>query len=70
MFGLRSSPAILGAVLARHLDSSKEYDPAIAELIKKSMYVDSFLAGSSSVSEGKELYIQIQKINDIKPALT
>ena len=62
MFGLRSSPAILGAVLARHLDSSKEYDPAIVELIKKSMYVDDFLSGSSNVSEGKELYTNSKKI--------
>ena len=53
MFGLRPSPAILGAVLTHHLNTSQEYDRELIELVKKSMYLDDFLSGSSSVDEGK-----------------
>jgi hypothetical protein len=56
MFGLRPSPAILGAVLTYHLNTSKEYDPELVELIQKSMYVDDFLSGSGCVDDGKEIY--------------
>jgi hypothetical protein len=49
MFGLCPSPAILGAVLTHHLNTSKEYDPELVELIQKSMYVDDFLSGSTRI---------------------
>ena len=62
MFGLRPSPAILGAVLAYHLNSGKQYDPELVELIKNSMYVDDFLSGSGSVAEGKEIYSNCKQI--------
>ena len=62
MFGLRPSPAILGAVLAHHLNSSKQYDPELVGLIKNSMYVDDFLSGSGSVVKGKEIYSNCKQI--------
>lgn len=62
MFGLLPSPAILGAVLAHHLNSSKDYDPELVELTKKSMHVDDFLSGSGSVAEGKEIYTNCKQI--------
>ena len=58
MFGLRPSPAILGAVLAHHLNSSKQYDPELVELIKNSMYVDDFLSVRAVSLKGKK-YIAI-----------
>ena len=40
VFGLRPSPAILGATILHHLQLHKQSDPEIAELLEQSLYVD------------------------------
>ena len=62
VFGLRPSPAILGATLTHHLDSYKEHYPELVELIKNSLYVDDLLAGASDVQEGFKMYEQSKEL--------
>ena len=46
MFGLRSSPAILGATI-NHLEFYKETHPETVKTIKDSLYVDDLVSGAS-----------------------
>ena len=62
VFGLRPSPAILGATLTHHLDFYKERYPELVELIKNSLYVDDLLAGSSDVQEAFEMYQESKEL--------
>ena len=50
VFGLRPSPAILGAIIYQHLNSYQDQYPELIERIKKSLYVDNLLSGGSSDS--------------------
>ncbi|XP_028403419.1 uncharacterized protein LOC114526117 [Dendronephthya gigantea] len=44
VFGLKSSPAVLGAVFSHHLQQHKEKQPKVVELIEDSLYVDDLVA--------------------------
>lgn len=52
VFGLRPSPAILGATILHHLQLHKQSDPEIAELLEQSLYVDDLLTGESDEERG------------------
>ena len=62
VFGLRPSPAILGATIRHHLDLYKEEHPALVELIKKSLYVDDLITGDDSVDNAISVYKNSKKI--------
>ena len=62
MFGLRSSPYILGATLTHHLDVHRGQHAELVELIKNSLYVIDLLTGDKSVQEGFELYQQSKEL--------
>jgi hypothetical protein len=46
VFGLRPSPAILGSTIRHHLDTQKNVNPELIEILKNSFYVDDFISGA------------------------
>ena len=56
VFGLRPSPAILGATIDHHLNSFKDKYPEIVQQIKQSLYVDDFVSGTQTIDEAINLY--------------
>ena len=64
VFGLRPSPAILGATIYQHLNSYVYQDQysELIERIKKSLYVDDLLSGGSSDSHTFEIYKRSKEI--------
>jgi hypothetical protein len=62
MFGLTSSPFLLGGVIEQHLDNRESRMPeAVAEL-RKSLYVDDLLSGGVTVEEAQEVKQQAVEI--------
>ena len=62
VFGLRSSPAVLGAVISHHLKSYKALHPNTKEQIEDCLYVDDLITGASTVEQGFELYQRAKRI--------
>ena len=62
VFGLRPAPAILGAVIAHHLDKIEARDPQSAELLRESLYVDDLVARVDSAEEGIQFYHRSKQI--------
>lgn len=56
VFGLRPSPAILGATIKHHLESCKQQNPEITERLKDSLYVDDFVSGAEDDEKAFEVY--------------
>ena len=56
VFGLKPSPAILGAVLAHHIQAFQATYPKTVDTMGQSLYVDDLVAGGSDVVEVFELY--------------
>ena len=56
VFGLKPSPAILGAVLAHHIQEFQATYPKTVDTMGQSLYVDDLVAGGSDVVEVFELY--------------
>ena len=61
VFGLRPSPAVLGATLTHHLNAHKEQYPEVVEQIRSSLYVDDMLSGAEWNSNSPELRHLINK---------
>ncbi|XP_028413524.1 uncharacterized protein LOC114536361 [Dendronephthya gigantea] len=55
VFGLRPSPAILSSTIRHHLETQKDVDPQLIELLKKSLYVDDFVSGADNEKEASEV---------------
>ena len=55
MFGLAPSPFLLGGVLEYHLQSWEDRKPDAVAEIKKSLYVDDLISGSTTIEEAKQL---------------
>ena len=62
MFGLRSSPAILGATINHHLDFYKETHPETVKTIKDSLYVDDLVAGAPRDDQAFEIYQNMKRV--------
>ena len=56
VFGLQSSPAILGATIQHHLKKHEKQEPEIVEHLKKSLYVDDFVSGAENDEKALEIY--------------
>ena len=54
LFGLVSSPFLLGGVVEVHLDYWKHEAPEAVEALKKSLYVDDIISGGNTVEEAKQ----------------
>ena len=56
VFGLRPSPAILGSILAHHLNSYTDLYPELIQMIEESLYVDDLISGGENESKAFEIY--------------
>ena len=55
VFGLASSPFLLGGVIEVHLNSWEEKEPELVAKIRKELYVDDLISGSTTVHKTREL---------------
>ena len=62
VFGLRSSPAVLGAVIFHHLESYKDKYPNLVQLMENCLYVDDLVTGTDTIEQGFELYQKAKQI--------
>ena len=62
VFGLRPSPAILGATLQHHLKLYKQSEPEMFQLLEQSFYVDDLLTGESNDEKSLVIYHQAKKL--------
>ena len=62
VFGLRPSPAILGAVIFHHLDKYSSVQLQLTARIKKRLYVDDLITGSDSVASAFQIYSGAKQI--------
>ncbi len=62
VFGLRSSPAVLGAVISHHLTLHKESHPEVVDLIEKSLYVDDLISGEDNDDSAFHVYEVSKKV--------
>ena len=62
VFGLRSSPSILGAIINHHVKLYEQTEPEMSQLLSKSFYVDDFVSGAENEDEGFEIYVKSKKI--------
>ena len=62
MFGVTSSPFLLGGTLQHHISKYEEEDPEIVKKLLESFYVDDFNSGEENVDQAFELYIKSKKI--------
>lgn len=56
VFGLKPSPAILGATIKNHLSNCSELEPNVIEVLKNDLYVDDLATGSDSEGEAVSLF--------------
>ena len=56
VFGVRSSPFLLNAVLQHHIKTYQEEDPEFASKLLNSFYVDDLVSGCESNEKALELY--------------
>ena len=62
VFGLRPSPAILGAIISQHLMKYKESFPELVRKIESSLYVDDLVAGTSNLESAIQFYENSKRI--------
>ena len=60
-FGLKPSPALLNAVLEKHLAQYEESEPSMFRLLSRSFYVDDFISGAASIQEAEEIYCKARQ---------
>ena len=54
LFGLTSSPFLLGGVIQQHLKAREERDPVLVAQIRKSLYVNDLITGAPTVQQTQE----------------
>ena len=62
MFGVTSSPFLLGGTLQHHNSKCEEEDPEIVKKLLESFYVDDFNSGEENVDQAFEWYLKSKKI--------
>ena len=55
LFGLTSSPFLLGGVIESHLDSWEAQNPELIAELRQSLYVDDLVSGKPTVNEAQDL---------------
>ena len=61
VFGVNSSPFLLNATIAHHINSYSSCDPGFVEKFLSSLYVDDFSGGAGTTAEAYELYLKAHK---------
>ena len=64
LFGLTSSPFLLGGVIEQHLETWESRMPEIVCELKRCMYVDDLLSGAQTVEQAKERKLKSIEIFD------
>lgn len=54
LFGLTSSPFLLGRVIQQHLDTWEQREPELVAQIRKSLYVDNLISGAPTVPQAQQ----------------
>ena len=62
VFGLRPSPAILGAVLSNHIRHYCSDEPSLADQLKRSFYVDDLITGAPDVPTALKFCVQSRQV--------
>ena len=62
VFGLRPSPAILGATINHHLELYEDQHPEMVNTIRSSLYVDDLVSGAQDDDEAFTIYKSARKI--------
>ena len=62
IFGLRPSPAILGATIQHHLKLYKQSEPEMFQLLEQSFYVDDLSTGESNDEKTLVIYHRAKKL--------
>ena len=62
VFGLRPSPAVLGAVITHHFDKYREQQPELIQKIKGSLYVDDLVTGADNVQDAFRFYVDSKSL--------
>ena len=62
VFGLKPSPAVLGAEIAHHINQYRETYPMAVGQLEESLYVDDLVAGADSVDEAFNLYLNCKNL--------
>ena len=55
LFGLTSSPFLLGGVIETHLSNWQEKEPEVVKKIRQELYVDDLISGSITVHKAREV---------------
>ena len=55
LFGLSSSPFLLGGVIKQHLENCRKAYPEIVNEIERSLYVDDLINGGPTVETAKQV---------------
>ena len=58
LFGLAPSPFLLGGVIEMHFNNWEERKPELVAKIRKELYVDDLISGSTTVCETRELRLK------------
>ena len=66
LFGLAPSPFLLGGVIEHHLESWESRKPDVVPEIRRSLYVDDLISGSTTVAQAKELRDGTTEVCDIQ----
>lgn len=62
VFGLKPSPAILGATILHHLSNYNDIDSETAKTLKEDLYVDDLTTGAETVTEAINTYNTSKRI--------
>lgn len=62
VFGLRLSPAILGAVISQHLMKYKGSLPELVHKIENSLYLDNLVSRANSLANAIQFYEESKRI--------
>ena len=54
LFGLTSSPFLLGGVIQQHLETWEQREPELVAQIRKRLYVDDLISGAPTVQQGHQ----------------
>ena len=60
-FGLVSSPFLLGGVIEMHLNHWEDKEPELVAKIRKELYIDNLISGSTTVCKTQELKVRPQQ---------
>ena len=64
VFGLRPSPAILGAIIEHHLSKHRETQPNLVKKMENSLYVDDLVTGADNVDKAFDFYTECKQLMD------